>query len=203
LLAAYVEGMDLLERAAEIAASEEGAPPCPAPLPADAYRARARELIAASREAEHFTPDTASQMSWILLSHTEKDLRDVPRALRLVEHAVEQIPTRSDFQWTLAAARYYVGQYGEAEEALAKSVELDRHDAWSWPLSALIQSGRGNEKAARDNYGRAEAWLAQHPPDDDLRRFRAEVTESLQHVLNPATTAEEVPTSGDAEPSQD
>jgi len=124
-------------------------------------------------------PRLLNNLAWILVTCPESH-RDVSRALRLVEQAVQLTPEKGVYWNTLGVVRYRAGNWKEAIEALAKSMELRRGgDSFDFFFLAMAHWRLHQHDQATQWYAKAIEWMEHQPRNDELHRFRAEAAELL------------------------
>jgi len=131
---------------------------------------------------------TCNQLAWLLATCNEGNVRDPQRAVKLAERAVKDSPNEGSFWNTLGVARYRVGDYKRAIEALDKSMSLRKGgDAFDWFVLAMAHYRLHQTDDARKWYDRAVEWTKQREerPEKDrrgqleLQRFHSEAKELL------------------------
>jgi tetratricopeptide (TPR) repeat protein len=136
---------------------------------------------AAARSSDD--PQDLNNLAWTLAtSHHFSELRDVPRAVALVQKAVELAPEVWDYWNTLGVALYRAGSWKAGIAALEKSMALrGGGDSMDWFFLAMAHWQLGERDEARQWYDRAVRWMGENHSayDDELRRFRAEAAELL------------------------
>jgi tetratricopeptide (TPR) repeat protein len=128
------------------------------------------------------TLKSMNALAWILATAPEQKLRDPAKALELAEEAVCLAPEEGDYWNTLGAARYRVGEWQGAVEALTESVQRRKGgDGSDWFFLAMAHWQLGDRDQGRECYDRAVRWMEKHKPrDEELRQFRAEAAELLE-----------------------
>jgi eukaryotic-like serine/threonine-protein kinase len=129
-------------------------------------------------------PDTLrcmSSLSWTLATCADTKLRNYQRALEMATTVVELDPHRPTYWNTLGVARYRVGDFKGAVEAMNKSMDLQkRGDAYDWFFVAMAQWQLGQKDEARILYAKAVQWMEKDAPQDQvLRRFGTEAANLL------------------------
>jgi serine/threonine protein kinase/WD40 repeat protein len=123
-----------------------------------------------------------NSLAWLLATCPEEKFRDTGRALALALEAVEMAPGDGLIRNTLGAAHYRVGDWPAAIEALEKSEQLlgGQGSPFNAFFLAMAHGQSGNKGVARHWFDRAVAERKEGgPPDEELRRFRAEAEELL------------------------
>jgi tetratricopeptide (TPR) repeat protein len=123
-----------------------------------------------------------NQLSWFLSTCPDPGFRDVDRAVRLAEKAVERTPGRGQCWNTLGVAQYRAGRWRESKEALDKSLQLfgGYDEGYNTIFLAMVHWKLGDPEGARKRLHQAVNWTEQHKPGNwELRRFRAEAEELL------------------------
>jgi Flp pilus assembly protein TadD len=156
---------------------------------------RAGEAVAAYREAVRLKPDfpvAQNNLAWRLATGPDPAARDPRQAVAHAERAVALAPTVGGFWTTLGVARYRVGDWAGAVEALTKAAEFQKGGTrYDFFFLAMAHWQLGAAGEARAWYGRAVAWMDEHKPqDEELRRFRAEAAELLGVLAPPPRPAD-------------
>jgi tetratricopeptide (TPR) repeat protein len=161
----------------------------PVPLPenaaANAYRRRARELVALAHETTNRTPDTTERFAWFLLTCQDESLRDPTRALELAMTVVREVPKRGDPWLTLALAHYRLNDWLAADDAVQKAIKLPHLIAETsvcdWLLLAMIRHQQGRSDEARQWHKKARDQLANDNTDVEVAlRLAAEADAILK-----------------------
>jgi tetratricopeptide (TPR) repeat protein len=139
---------------------------------ASGYRRRAHELIAQAHEARIRDPDATSQFARFLVTCTDESFRDPPKAAQLAESVVQAAPQRWGAWLTLALARYRLGDWEAADDALGQLTQYVPYAPSNPDVRALLamvrwQQGRREEarqwkESSRSRRDRSFA------PDDQL-----------------------------------
>jgi serine/threonine protein kinase/predicted Zn-dependent protease len=152
---------------------------------AEALTLHERVLTLRMKKLPFGHPDTLlsmNELAWILATSMDPKLRDPQRALELAKKAVDLAPRKGDFQNTLGAAYYRVGDWQGAVSALEKSTELRKGgESTDWFFLAMAHWRLGNKSQSRACYDRAVQWMEKNKPQDqELRRFRSEAAALLE-----------------------
>ena len=95
-------------------------------------------------------------------------------------------PNNAAFWNTLGVADYRAGQWKDAVEALEKSLQLQKDNAWDLFFLAMAHWQLGEREAARDDYRKGVAWMEEQKCEDAaLVGFRAEAAELLGISVKP------------------
>src|SRR5262249_49891733 len=149
---------------------------------------RFKEAIAENGEAIRLKPDdppALNNLSWLLATCREVQLRDPRKAVELGKRAVELAPQEAGYWNTLGIAHYRNGDWKASIEVLTQSVQRrkssDRSafreggDSSDFFFLAMAHWQLGDKKAARVWYDKAVQCMDKNEPKDAaLRRFRAE-----------------------------
>ena len=102
--------------------------------------------------------------------------QDPAQALEAARKAVSLKPENWMFWNTLGVAAYRAGDWKEAEEALEKSMGLNKGgEAADWFFLAMTRQRQGRPDEARQWFDRAAAWTREKQPQNpELLRFQAE-----------------------------
>jgi tetratricopeptide (TPR) repeat protein len=143
------------------------------------------EAIVAMNEVLRLDPkraDVLSDLSWVFATCPDEKLRDPVRAVELARKAVELEPKDPACWNALGIARYRVGDWKAAVEALTKATALrNGGDANDLFFLAMARWQLGEKKEARDLFEQATAWLEKNDPkNEDLLHLRAEVEKLLE-----------------------
>ena len=138
-------------------------------------------------------PELRNSLAWLLATSPDLTLRDPARAASLAAEAVAKAPDNSDFQGTLGAALYRMGELDMAMPALAEAIRLrgpdDPVSSFNYYYLAMIQWRQGLHQEAKDSFAKAEAMAATLP--DDAKRQHAEPLALLRNeslgILGPLT----------------
>ncbi|MHC4176640.1 MAG: tetratricopeptide repeat protein, partial [Planctomycetota bacterium] len=134
------------------------------------------------------------QVAWFLTTCPYPQLREVGKAVELAAEVVRQSPEYGGAWKALGAARYRVGDYHGACQALQNA---DRYccktkDA-GWFFLAMTYWQLKDLEEAKRWYDKAATWMDENRPDDEeLRRFREEAAELLA-VADGTSTGDEKP----------
>ena len=89
---------------------------------------------------------TKNNLAWILATHSDSDIRDGPRALRLAREVCHQVgKDRPELLDTLAAANAEAGQYVEAARIAKKALQLANRQGQSAMVREIQQRLRSYE----------------------------------------------------------
>jgi tetratricopeptide (TPR) repeat protein len=127
-------------------------------------------------------PRVLNDLAWRLATCPDPTLRNGARAVELAKKASESSPNDEGICNTLGVARYRVGDWKGAIEALMKSEELAPGTslAFNGFFLAMSHWQLGNQSEARKRYDQASDWMEKNAPqDEELRRFRTEAQELL------------------------
>jgi Flp pilus assembly protein TadD len=130
----------------------------------------------------HDDPRSLNALAWFLAACPDAAIRDPSRAVELARRATELAPKNGSLWNTLGVARYRVGDWRGAIEALEKAMEL-RHggDASDWLFLAMAHWRLGAKDQARGWYERAAAEIATNRTiDEELARFRDEAADLIR-----------------------
>jgi tetratricopeptide (TPR) repeat protein/serine/threonine protein kinase len=149
------------------------------------HQGKQDEAIACYRKAIALDPKLAgprNNLAWQLATSPDVKARDPARAVELAKEAVGLTPQNGSYWNTLGVAQYRAGDWKAAVEALDKSRQLrNGGDAMDWFFLAMAHWQLGAKEEARTWYDRARPWVKKNaPPNDELRRFRAEAEELLE-----------------------
>ncbi len=125
-----------------------------------------------------------NDLAWLLATCPDENWRDAERAVELAEKAVDLAPEQGNFWNTLGVARYRMGDYQAAIDALNKSMELGSGGSGvDWFFLAMAQWRLGNKEEARRWHEKAIQWTEKHrPADEELGRFRAEAAALMERT---------------------
>jgi serine/threonine protein kinase/Flp pilus assembly protein TadD len=142
------------------------------------------DAAVAMNEVLRVAPNNAEAMSdlaGVLATCPDEKVHDHVRAVALAQKAVELQPANPAFLSTLGMARYRVGDWKAAVDALTKSMSLSNGGgAAEWFFVAMARWQMGEKKDARELYDRAVAWIEKNDPkNEDLARLRAEAEKAL------------------------
>jgi tetratricopeptide (TPR) repeat protein len=128
----------------------------------------------------------ANNVAWLYLIGP-KEIRNIPKALRLAQKAVKVSPSRGPFLRTLGAAYYYSGRYDEAISPLGDAVKAGEgvYVGYSLLFLAMCCQKRGESEQAYEYYRLALAWQDAHHDlvpyqRGTLRMLRAEAESVLK-----------------------
>lgn len=137
------------------------------------------------RKLSELSPGSAlsqNSLAWVLVNCSEPSLRNPGRAVQLARKAVEREPMNGQFSRTLGIALYRAGEWKDAIDALKKSNELLKGDAFSFNafLLAMAHWQLEEKDEARQWYEQAVEWMEKNNQQhEDLKRFRDEAAELL------------------------
>jgi tetratricopeptide (TPR) repeat protein len=141
----------------------------------------AAEPFRKALELDPEDPAVNNELAWFLATSPELLLRDGARAVELAKKAVTARPQSADYRNTLGVAHYRNGDDRAAVAELEAAMNLRASgDSSDWLFLALAHWRLGDRAKARTWFDRAVQWMDRHkPPDDELRRFRAEAEAML------------------------
>jgi WD40 repeat protein/serine/threonine protein kinase len=132
-------------------------------------------------------PDSAKEkndLSWLLATCPDAKYRDPGRALEVAKKATELAPKEGVIWNTLGVARYRVGDWKAAIEALTKSNELLGETGLSsnaffltmahWQLGEKEKATKWYERAVQRMEQNRQTLEKDKPKGNELRRFRSE-----------------------------
>jgi Tetratricopeptide repeat len=120
-------------------------------------------------------------LAWLQATCPETVHRDSVEAVRHARRAIEMQPNEGNTWNTLGVAYYRAGEWMEAKDALARSMQLrNEGDSFDWFFLALVQLKLGHRDLALEWYARAVGWFHQSLPNDrELYRFQVEAAQEL------------------------
>jgi tetratricopeptide (TPR) repeat protein len=124
-----------------------------------------------------------NDLAWLLAAESDPALLDAPRAVRLADEAIRLDPDLEAGWNTLGVARYRAGDWAGSVEALERSVAVGPPGGTAFDHFFLAMAFRrlGDERRARDSFGRAVDWSDRHRSGHpDLARFRDEAAALLE-----------------------
>jgi tetratricopeptide (TPR) repeat protein len=130
-----------------------------------------------------------NNMSWLLATCPDANLRDPARAVQLAQRAVELEKQNGNIWNTLGMAQYRAGDWKAAIKALDKSRELRQGgDAFDFYFLAMANQRLGQKEEALKWYRQGIEWvvkneeaIAKEPQwPEELRRFRTEAEELVK-----------------------
>jgi tetratricopeptide (TPR) repeat protein/tRNA A-37 threonylcarbamoyl transferase component Bud32 len=135
-------------------------------------------------------PDNAgslNNLAWVLASVPDVTPKDAERAVEAARKAVSIWSEMWGYWNTLGVAAYRAGDLKMAEEALEKSMSLNKGgQAVDWFFLAMIRQRQGRPDEARRWFDRAVSWTREKQPQNpELRRFQAEAEELLGLARKP------------------
>jgi tetratricopeptide (TPR) repeat protein len=121
-------------------------------------------------------PAVQNTFAWFLATCPDSRFRDPDRAISAAERAVQLAPRDGKFWNTVGVARYRVGNWKQAIDALNKSIELrGTADAIDWFFLSMAHSQLGDKGDAQSHYEQARQWVRDNKPhDEELNRFHTE-----------------------------
>jgi tetratricopeptide (TPR) repeat protein len=146
------------------------------------------EAVAAFKRAAELSEQNATYrnaLAWLLATCPDPLYRDAPLAAEHAEKAMQLDPGVPEAWNTLGVARYRVGQWQSAIDALTKAEELKPgtyfgHNAF---FLAMAHWRLGDPEASRTWYNGAIEWLKQNERGggyaEELGRFRSETEQLL------------------------
>jgi serine/threonine protein kinase len=141
------------------------------------------EVRAALRDMDRIAerPQEWNSLAWLLATCRDPRFRDPRRAVEFARKAVEEFPNVSRFWNTLGVAHYRAGNVLDAVAALEESMRLGNGgNEWDWFFLAMAYRQLGDPYRPLLFYLAAVRRMEIHrPPNDELRRFRAEAAELL------------------------
>jgi tetratricopeptide (TPR) repeat protein len=141
------------------------------------------EVRAALRELDRSAdgPREWNNLAWLLATCRDPRFRDPQRAVELARQVAEKEPKHGNSWNTLGVALYRAGAVLEAGAALEQSMRLGTGgNSIDWFFLAMAHRQLGDPYRALQYYVAAVQWMDKHgPPNDELRRFRAEAAELL------------------------
>jgi serine/threonine protein kinase/WD40 repeat protein len=124
--------------------------------------------------------------AWRLLAGPAEK-RDPPRALKLMEQALQDVPDEPIYLNTLGVAQYRNGQHQKALVTLEKSLAAGKgeSDAFDLFFLAMCHSKLGNAGKAKDCFDRGVKWTKAQKDlspqwAEELKAFRAEAEAELR-----------------------
>jgi tetratricopeptide (TPR) repeat protein len=120
-------------------------------------------------------------LAWLEATCPETGYRDPEEAVRHARRAVELRPDDRNIWNTLGVAYYRTGAWKEANDALARSMQLNNGgDSFDWFFLALVELKLGHREKALEWYDRAVEWFRGFQPEDrELYRFQVEAAREL------------------------
>ena len=117
-------------------------------------------------------------------------------ALELATAVAREIPERADPWLTLALARYRLGDWQAADDAVQKALKLPHQVAkmsvCDWLVLAMIRHQQGRADEARQWHERVRHWLANDDTDEqDILRLAAEAKQLLDAIPADSTSLTE------------
>jgi tetratricopeptide (TPR) repeat protein len=135
--------------------------------------------------------EALNDLAWILATDPDPEVRNPSLALAMAEEAVEEDGDQSACWNTVGVARYRMGDWAGAIEALERSA-LSSMDglgtAFDHFFIAMAWGRLQREELARDWFERGVAWTTRHRPGHPtLARFREEAEWVLSTETGPAS----------------
>jgi tetratricopeptide (TPR) repeat protein len=120
-------------------------------------------------------------LAWWCANASDEGQRDIPKAIRVAERAVEIAPDAHAVWLVLGAARHRVGDSKGAVEALDRAAAFPSgsRDFRTWLLLTLARWELGEEDAARACYDKALAVIGNRAGGVVMRQLRAEAAALL------------------------
>ena len=142
------------------------------------------ELSAENPRPPGYEPVVAqarNNVAWLLATCPKTEMRDARQAVEHARAAVAIEPKTGNYWNTLGVALYRNGDWDEAKDALARSMELRGDgDSFDWFFLAIIHLKQGRKEQALDLYGKAVQWYQESAPNDrELYRFQVEAALEL------------------------
>jgi serine/threonine protein kinase len=140
---------------------------------------QARDFV--ERTVAPFPEDPHHEYSLFLLTCPDPKWRNAKRAREWAGNAAERHPASAEAWNALGIAHYRLSDYPSAIAALKKAASLrsDEHAADEFFL-AMAYRQVGDERQAREWYGKAVAWMERNRlQDQELLRYRAEAADVL------------------------
>jgi eukaryotic-like serine/threonine-protein kinase len=155
---------------------------------ADAEQPLRRAIAFADRLTD---PVVQNNLSWVLMTHPNPQLRDHQLSLSLAKKAVERLPNGTGHLNTLGLAYYRVGDWQAAILSLEKSMQLRAGgDPYDWLFLAMAHWQLGHRDHAAKWYAQSLDWMDKDKSEnEELRRFRAEAAALLGHNEQPKPTS--------------
>ncbi len=121
-------------------------------------------------------------VAWDLATCPDPKLRDPVLAVKLAKRAVALAPDNCAFWDTLGIAQYRAGEWKQAAEALAKSIDLHKKGGRAHDFFFLAMAHRkmDHQEEARTWYDKAVEWTRSNDPlNEKLHGFCAEASKLL------------------------
>lgn len=119
--------------------------------------------------------------AWSLATAEAPLHRDSALAVELAKQTVASNPEVGGYWNTLGVARYRAGDWMQAISDLNKSVSLTKGgDSYDFLFLAMAHWRLGDKAQARQWYERAIRLMDKQSPNEELRRFKAEVEEMMK-----------------------
>jgi tetratricopeptide (TPR) repeat protein len=164
---------------------------------------RLEEAIGVYKQALPLLPTSAQRhndLAWLLATGPDPKFRDPKRAVELAQKAVELAPKEGSLWNTWGIACYRAGEWKDGIDALKKSDELLKGEAFAFNAFFLAMANwqLGHKDEARTWYDRSIAWMEKNQPkNEELLRFRAEA-EQLLGITLPNPTPNDAPPGDEA-----
>ncbi len=123
-----------------------------------------------------------NKAAWTLAIDPDAQKRDLSRALKLAEQALELAPKNGEYWNSLGVAQYRDGQCQSAIDALQQSIQLrSGGDPTDWFFLAMAYWQLGQKDEARQWYDRGVRWMKEHDSkNQELQRFEDEASKLLK-----------------------
>lgn len=147
-----------------------------------------RDALAVQHKVADSMPNSAtaqSDLAWMLSTSPISSLRDPDRAVELATRATKLAQLNGSCWTRLGVAKYRVGDWAGAIEALSKSMHLrNGGDATEWFFLAMAEWQIGHKEEAHTRYGKALTWMDKHQPKNgELIEFRNEAAELIELIV--------------------
>jgi tetratricopeptide (TPR) repeat protein len=122
------------------------------------------------------------ELAWFLANFPDDQLRDPRRALDLLKLELEHQSQEAGVWLTAGIARYRLGKWDAALEALKHAIKLRKGgDGNDWFYVAFAHAQLRQGEQASKAFERAVQWMERNRPNDpELRRLRTEATAVLR-----------------------
>jgi tetratricopeptide (TPR) repeat protein len=136
----------------------------------------AAEMRRKALEVAAEDPAVNNDLAWFLATNPEPFMRDLALAVRLAKKAVDVHSQNADYRNTLGVAHYRNGDFKATIAELETAMNLRAGgNSFDWLFLAMAHWQLGDYEKARSYFNRAAQWMDKYdPPDEELRRFRAE-----------------------------
>ena len=163
-----------LTRCADLAARDESLSTEDRDRAVRDYAGRARDRLRRAVEAGD-DPAAPFFLAWLLTTGPAVELRDPPEAVRIARGILARAPGSWVAWATLGAAQYRADSPRDAVAALEHAAELNRGDLLYYGyFLAMAHHQLDDHDRAKDCFDRADRRLQGIPPDEEVRRIRAE-----------------------------